>query len=297
MYYTIAQMPRLTIITPVYNGERCIESCLKSVIDQKCADVEHLIIDGGSSDRTVAILKEYSQNHRHIRWVSEKDTGQSDAMNKGIGFASGDILGFLNTDDFYEPGVLNRVLKIFKDLPEPSLLVGNCNVWNNQGIMNVNKPQKILLSDLLMGLDIYPNPYNPSAYFYHKSLHQKIGPYNENEHFAMDLDFILSAVKVAHVKYVDETWGNFRFIEGTKTFEDYKSGESQKRAFKILDQHFNALPWFDKTRIGIKRYCVRWLYKRRLLWYFVHQIGFYFNHPIEISRFFVRCWSRTTKFS
>ena len=123
----------VSIITPVYNGKRFIEFCIQNVIGQNCPDVEHIIVDGGSTDGTVDIIKKYAAKNRHIRWVSEKDKGQSDAMNKGVAMAKGEILGFLNVDDYYEPNVLCRIAEIFKTLPEPSLLVGNCNVWDNDG--------------------------------------------------------------------------------------------------------------------------------------------------------------------
>ena len=74
----------LSIITPVYNGERFIEGCIENVISQNCMDCEHLIIDGGSIDRTITIIKKYAAKYSHIRWISEQDRGQSDAMNKGI---------------------------------------------------------------------------------------------------------------------------------------------------------------------------------------------------------------------
>ncbi|MEC4816347.1 MAG: glycosyltransferase family 2 protein, partial [Scytonema sp. PMC 1069.18] len=173
----------ISVVTPVYNGEKFIESCIKVVIAQNCPDVEHIIVDGGSKDGTVEIIKQYAQKYSHIRWISEKDKGQSDAMNKGIAMAQGEILAILNVDDYYEPNVLNRVSEIFKTLPEPSLLVGNCNVWNDEGrIIHLNKPSKLEFSELL--LIPYKNyfPMNPSAYFYHISLHQKIGFYKIEEH-------------------------------------------------------------------------------------------------------------------
>ena len=104
----------ISVITPVYNGEQFIESCIKVVIDQACPGVEHIILDGDSTDRTVEIIKWYADQYPHILWVSEKDEGQSDAMNKGIAMAKGEIIGILNVDDFYEPNVLNRVSEIFK---------------------------------------------------------------------------------------------------------------------------------------------------------------------------------------
>jgi len=272
--YSYDVMPKLTIITPVYNGERFIESCLKAVIGQNCPDMEHLIVDGDSQDKTIEIVKQYAQQYPHIRWISEKDSGQSDAMNKGIALAQGKIISFLNIDDFYKPNVLIRVLKNFQDLPEPSFLVGNCNIWGDQGLLYVNKPRRLRLGDLLLGIDINPHPFNPSAYFYHKSLHQKIGRYNPDDHYVMDLDFILRAVQAAHVKYVDETWGNFRFIDGTKTFEDQKRGESDKRVDAVIAHYLESLPSFSQKMIRLKRFFIRGLRQRRRLRHLLKKIGF-----------------------
>ncbi len=115
----------ISVITPVYNGEKFIESCIQVVIDQNCPNVEHIImdVDGGSTDRTVEIIKKYAEKYPYIRWISEKDKGQSDAMNRGIAMAKGEILAILNVDDYYEPNVLNQISKIFETLPEPSLLM------------------------------------------------------------------------------------------------------------------------------------------------------------------------------
>jgi glycosyltransferase involved in cell wall biosynthesis len=241
----------ISVITPVYNGERFIEFCIKNVIAQNFPGVEHLIIDGGSTDRTAETIKQYAEKYSHIRWVSEKDRGQSDAMNKGIAMAKGRVLGILNVDDFYEPGVLMRVGEIFKTMREPGLLVGNCNVWGDAGNLKyVDKPAKLRLLDLLQGAR---HPVNPSAYFYHASLHQKIGPYKVDEHYAMDLDFMLKAVQVARVKYVDEIWGNYRFLENTKTARDMKTGESKRRLQQILDAYRRGLPWFRKFQLALEQ--------------------------------------------
>lgn len=236
----------ISVITPVYNGEKFIESCIQSVIDQNCQCVEHIIIDGNSTDNTLNIIQHYSQHYHHIRWISEKDQGQSDAMNKGIKIANGDIIGFLNADDYYEPAVLNQVLEIFETLPEPSFLAGNCNIWNDANeIIDVNKPAKMRLLDLVLGLHVNPFPCNPAAYFYHRSLHDQIGDYSIDDHYAMDLDFILRAVQVAHVKYVDRTWGNHRRIEGTKTFTDMATGNAEKRIRRLFRKYRQHLTWLE----------------------------------------------------
>ncbi len=231
-----------------------MEFCIKNVIEQHYPDVEHIIVDGGSTDGTVEVLEKYAKEYSHIRWVSDKDKGQSDAMNKGIAMAHGEILGFLNVDDYCEERVLNRIGQLMKTLPEPTLLVGNCNVWDDEGkIAQVNKPAKLKIADLMMGWNINPYPINPSQYFYHKSLHDKIGPYDINEHYTLDIDFLSRAVQAAHVKYFDEVWGNYRMIEGTKTVRDTQNGQCGPRFRATLEKHRRQLPLLMKLQVAIKR--------------------------------------------
>jgi len=233
----------ISVITPVYNGERFIEACIQAVIDQQCFNVEHIIVDGGSKDNTVSIIERYAQLHPHIRWISEPDRGQSDAMNKGIAMAKGKVLAILNVDDYYEPSVLNRVSAIFETLPEPSLLVGNCNVWDSSDRFRyVNKPKKIKFTDMLLGPDANPFPENPSAYFYHTSLHDAVGLYNVDDHYAMDLDFLLRAVQVARPIYMNETWGNFRQLENTKTSIAFQRGEVVSNTDRVIQTYHQQLP-------------------------------------------------------
>jgi glycosyltransferase involved in cell wall biosynthesis len=246
--------PKLSIITPVFNGKRFIEFCIKNVVEQHCPDVEHIIMDGGSTDGTIEIIKRYAAEYPHIRWASEKDKGQSDAMNKGIAIARGEILGYLNVDDYYEPNVLRRVVEIFKALPEPSLLVGNCNVWDNNGkLWFVSKPHQISFTNLMLERFMEAFPMNPSAYFYHASLHKKIGIYEVDEHYGMDVDFIIRAVQSANVKYDDETWGNYRYLEGTKTYHADKSGDTGPRVRSIVGSYRKKLPPIKRLELWLLR--------------------------------------------
>ncbi|XGV94859.1 MAG: glycosyltransferase family 2 protein [Leptolyngbya sp. BL-A-14] len=243
----------LSIITPVYNSERFIAACLETVIDQQCTDLEHILVDGGSTDRTVEIIKQYAARYPHIRWVSERDRGQSDAMNKGIVMAKGTVMGLLNVDDSYEPNVLTTIVDRFKMLPEPTLLVGNCNVWDDTGnLLEVNKPSKLRLFDLVTGLNVNPYPCNPAAYFYHTSLHQKIGFYSLNDHHSMDLEFILRAVQVANVVYVDQVWGNYHRLEGTKTVDDMKNGRTNQRVTQLLKQYRKDLTTLQRWQLTLR---------------------------------------------
>lgn len=243
----------ISVITPVYNGERFIESCIQVVIDQQCPDVEHIIVDGGSTDRTVDIIKRYAEQYSHICWLSEKDQGQSDAMNKGIAMAKGEILAILNVDDDYEANVLNRITETFKTLPEPSFLVGNCKVWDGDGnLLFINQPKKLRLSKLVLGWNINPIPANPSAYFYHTSLHNKTGLYSVDEHCLMDLQFILEAVQVAHVKYIDEVWGNFRLHQNTKTFQSLQTREVTHQVRRMLRHYRKKLPLLTRLHVAVQ---------------------------------------------
>ena len=274
----------LSIITPVYNGEEFIESCIQSVIEQNCSNLEHIILDGGSLDNTVSIIQQYARKYSHIRWISEKDRGQSDAMNKGIAMAKGSIIGILNVDDFYEPNVLNRVTEIFIKLPEPSFVVGNCNVWDTQGQLKyVNKPNNLKLTDLLMGWQINPHPVNPSAYFYHKSLHQEIGLYDVKEQYIMDLDFIFKAVQKANIVYVDEIWGNYRDIEGTKTFNDRQTGQGDRRKEKLIKSYMQNLSLFEQSKVYLiksKVYFIKSIFKSTE---YIHiRIQYFSNHPEQL---------------
>ena len=242
----------LSVITPVFNGIRFIEFCLRNVIEQNCPGVEHIIVDGGSSDGTVEVIKQYSAKYSHIRWLSEPDRGQSDAMNKGIGMACSTVIGFLNVDDYYEPDALNSVVKQFVDLPEPALLVGNCTVLGDDGTIQwVNKPTNLALTRLLVADEArYPFPVNPSAYFYHKSLHDSIGMYNSEEHYTLDIDFILRAVTTAHCIYVDMPLGNYRFIAGTKTYEDLHGGTGDARFAQLIEHYKEQLPWHKRLLVS-----------------------------------------------
>jgi glycosyltransferase involved in cell wall biosynthesis len=224
----------LTILTPVYQGASFLKACIENVAGQWTDGIEHLVMDGGSTDGTVEILEEMSARYPHLRWISEKDKGQSDAMNKGIAMAHGSWISFLNVDDFYEPGILPGILEIIRRKGNnPCLLMGNLKIWNEkEELISVNRPSHMTLP--LMLADICEWPFNPSAYFYTVSIHKTIGNFPENEHFAMDYDFILRVLLAKiPVFYHDEIWGNFRLLPEAKTGKDQAEDASYSRAAAI----------------------------------------------------------------
>lgn len=269
----------LSIITPVYNGEKYIESCIMNVIEQNCPSVEHIIVDGLSDDKTMEIVNHYAGIYNHISCFSEKDLGQSHAMNKGILCSSYDIIGFLNVDDYYEPNVLNHIIQIFKNIEAPGMVVGNCNIWNyDNSLKEINKPKNLHIDDLLSGPGKNPFPANPSSYFYHKSLHDIVGLYDENDHYAMDLDFILRAAREIKILYVDELWGNFRLINDTKTYNSIKSGQLNERVKQTILKYKT----FD-SKSERYSYLVKYYFHNSIKIWIKYNISrlFYFSlHPI-----------------
>jgi glycosyltransferase involved in cell wall biosynthesis len=238
---------KISVITPVYNGEKFIASCIQNVIDQNCPSVEHIIADGGSQDKTVEIIQQYAEQYPHLRWSSERDRGQSDAMNRAVRLAQGEIIGVLNVDDLYEPNALNRVLEEFKSLTVPTLLAGNCWVWDEESDRTyLSRPSNLSLNNLLIGR---VHLVNPVAYFYHRVLHQKIGDYKVDEHYAMDVDFFLKVAMVAQLKYIDVNLGRYQIYADTKTAIDSRAGLSQQRYQSYLETYTQKLPFTQRSLV------------------------------------------------
>jgi hypothetical protein len=206
-------------------------------------------------------------------------------MNKGILLARGHIIGVLNSDDYYQPAVFSRVLNIFQQLPTPSLLVGNCNVLNDdEEITYLNRPSRLSLTNILIGGEKNQFPFNPSAYFYHKLLHEKIGTYDESNHYTMDLDFLLRAVRDAHIRYVDETWGNFRHIRGTKTFQSKVDNQLEANKMRVMNVYLKALPWLQRYWIKL----IQYVFVKPQIHYYAGRIKDCLRDPREIQNFIVR---------
>lgn len=229
--------PKLSIITPVFNSINFIEKCIANVIDQNCGvDVEHLIIDAGSTDGTLEVIKEYANKYTHIRFISEADNGQSDAMNKGIRLAKGEIISFLNADDAYNPFVLKRVLKLFKN-PSFSFLVGNCRLIDQNGeTLYLNRPQRLMAYHFFTGK--LPFPINPCAYFYKKEIHDHpdIGYYNVENHYNMDYEFLLKTSLHYTMTYVNEDWGVMLEHPNAKTSSDKSNNTLLERKKELFDR-------------------------------------------------------------
>jgi glycosyltransferase involved in cell wall biosynthesis len=237
-------IPKISIIIPSYNQGNYIERAIESIICQNYSNLEIILIDGGSTDNSVEIIKKYQKHFSY--WVSENDFGQSDAMNKGLSKATGDIIGILNTDDEYQLGCFNNIVNCYtkNSLAKDDLFImlGDLEVIDsNDNIQFINKPSTELYK--LFQWWRFPMPNNPSAYFYSYRIHSIIGNYNIKEHFALDYDFLLRAFCVAKVLYIEKVLGKYRIYPGTKTFErDWE--EVKKNALDISLKYAGRLNSF-----------------------------------------------------
>tara|TARA_B100001250_G_scaffold414603_1_gene454443 strand:- start:3459 stop:4283 length:825 start_codon:yes stop_codon:yes gene_type:complete len=182
-------MPKISIITPVFNGERYIESCIKSVLNQLDANFEYIVIDGGSTDKTVQIIKKYLDKITYFK--SEKDSGQTEALNKGFAVAKGDIFGWLNADEEYLPDTLSYVENYFNNDKKLDFLYGN-RIVVDQNKKELSKKKYIKMHPrwhLLYRMQVIPTDTS----FWKASLHKKTGELDEKNfpQLSMDYDWLL----------------------------------------------------------------------------------------------------------
>jgi glycosyltransferase involved in cell wall biosynthesis len=183
---------KLSIITPSYNQGKFIEKTLQSILEQKLDfDLEYILIDAVSSDETDSIVKKLESQFKkkgiNFIYKREKDNGQSDAINKGFELATGDIITYINSDDFYQPNVLSKVVIFFKNNPKIKWAYGGWNFVKEKGEQyKAVKPKKFNYADLLN----YCNIGQPSCFF-KKNLLKEMGNLKEDLHLTMDYELWL----------------------------------------------------------------------------------------------------------
>ena len=213
-------MTKVSIITPSYNQEQYIEQNIRSVHAQDYQDVEHIIIDGGSNDRTVEVLKRFP----HLVWVSERDRGQADALNKGLAKVTGDIVGWINSDDYYEERIFRSMLEQFED-PRTQWVVGNLKYFFEGGKKVVaDQSPVVTLESLLRNPDIV----RQQPTFFRKELLLRAGGWDPNRYMTMDFDLWVRLAKIVPPKMVNSPWAYFRFHDEQKTsFVNYRKQENE----------------------------------------------------------------------
>jgi len=200
--------PLVSIITPVFNSKQFLEESIKSVLNQTYKKVEHILVDGGSTDGTLEMIKKYASKYPgRIRFISEPDKGAGDAWNKGWKMAKGDIFGWIGSDDKFEPDAISAVVAFFKSNPDAYFVFGNYNVIDDNGKI-IRRPA---IKDFDFNEAIYDRCYIPThASFYRREVVDKVGLIDTNFKLNDDLDYWLRVGKIFKMYRVDDVFSNFR---------------------------------------------------------------------------------------
>ncbi len=204
--------PLVSIVTPSYNQAKYLEETVKSVLNQGYPNIEYLVVDGGSTDGSVDILKRYGD--RISWWVSEPDRGQTDAINKGFGRANGDILAWINSDDTYQPDAVSGAVDYLRTHPKVGLVYGDANFIDSSGrVIGQFNAQQTSYRRLRRGGVYIPQ----QAAFWRGELWHQVGPLDPSFYFAMDYDLWVRLARISEIRYTSQLWANFRLHDDAKT--------------------------------------------------------------------------------
>jgi glycosyltransferase involved in cell wall biosynthesis len=226
--------PKISIITPSFNQGHFIEETILSVFNQNYPNLEYIIIDGGSTDETINIIRKYE--HKINYWISEPDEGQSHAINKGFKRATGEIISWLNSDDILEENGLASILNGFNKYREADFIYGQSIHLNRKGKKEVFYPPN------------YPNlrleylgsfPYIQPACFYKKQILDEIGFIDESFHYTMDFDFFVRIALNYKIQYIDLPIACFREQEHAKTNQYNDNWDYERK--RVINRLINSL--------------------------------------------------------
>lgn len=228
--------PFLSIIIANYNYGNMIGATIESVINQDCDDYELIIIDGGSKDNSVEVIKQYE---KYIAWwVSEPDKGQSNAFNKGFAYARGEFITWLNADDILLPGTIAAVKKTLQSNPTADYATGNfLRFLNSDLTISEAKWGPHYLPYWLQGKGRYSIAFGPTT-FWRRSVYHKLGPIDESLHYTMDTEYWIRMMMTGHkqVRVNHYCWG-FRMHEDSKTAEFGEHERSEKIKVLMAAEH------------------------------------------------------------
>lgn len=209
-------LPRITVVTPSFNQGQFLETTIRSVVEQGYDNLEYIIIDGGSVDQSVDIIKQYSSYISY--WISEKDQGQSNAINKGLSLASGEILCWINSDDFLEPECLRKVAMHFERNPSWDCITGGCNlIYHNTAGQIIHRAQRAPSEAPHRAIFNWKEEWFPQqATFWRASLWKKSGPLREDLKFTMDLELWRRFSKLTQIQSVPDILATYRFHQDAK---------------------------------------------------------------------------------
>ena len=220
-------MPLVSIITPSYNQASYLEQTIQSVLEQDYPRIEYIVIDGDSTDRSAEIIRKYAD--RLAYWISEKDSGQAEAINKGFARANGEILGWLNSDDYYLPKTISAVVTCFEANPDAVMVYGDMLAVDGNGqTLNILKYKQLSLEDLLCFQIIG----QPSVFFRRAAL-DKVGQLETTFHYMLDHHLWIRLAQQGRILHVPEVWSAARYHAAAKNRA--KAAEFGREAFRVLD--------------------------------------------------------------
>lgn len=206
------ELPLVSIITPSYNQAHFIEETIRSVLSQDYPRLEYIIVDGGSTDGSPEIIRRYAD--RLAWWVSERDRGQTDALNKGFARAKGEILAWLNSDDTYLPGAVREAVTFLQAHPQVGMVYGDANLTDETGqVLGRFPARQTDYRRLRQGYVHIPQ----QAAFFRASLWRQVGPLDPSFYFAMDYDLWVRLARRAPIAYHPRLWANFRLHSAGKS--------------------------------------------------------------------------------
>jgi glycosyltransferase involved in cell wall biosynthesis len=223
--------PKISIITPSFNQCNYIEKTINSVLDQDYPNLEYIVMDGGSTDGSVEIIRKYGD--RITYWESQPDHGQSDAINKGFRLATGDIISWINSDDVYVKGAFARVASYFTDCPDDGMVYGDCDLINEDGHVYAREQSGKFDLVRYLNSNYIPQP----TVFLRRTAIECDHLVDESLHYAMDYELWLRVSVKHQIGYIPSTMARFRYHMASKTMS-----QNSKFAF----EHFLILHDFMK---------------------------------------------------
>ncbi len=210
---SVRPLPTVSIITPSFNQTQFLERTIQSVLAQDYPRIEYIIVDGGSKDGSVDVIKKYQSSI--ASWVSEQDKGQTDAINKGFNRATGDILAWINSDDTYNPGAVAAAVKYLLENPDVALVYADCNfIDEHDNVIGKFRAAQTDYRRLREGFVHIPQ----QTMFFRAKYWKELGPLDESFYFAMDYDLWTRIAAKATFKYLPgSVWANFRIHTSSKT--------------------------------------------------------------------------------
>jgi glycosyltransferase involved in cell wall biosynthesis len=240
----LSPQPLVSVVTPSYNQAAYLETTIRSVLEQDYPSVEYFVMDGGSTDGSVDLIRKYAD--RLSGWVSEKDRGQGDAINKGLARADGEIVAWLNSDDYYLPRAISAAVNAFEQNPETAFVYGDMLAVDQSGqTLNLLQYRQYSLEDLLC-FQIIGQP----AVFFRREAYEQAGRLDINFHYMLDHLLWIRMARESKVVYIPQTWAAARFHPQAKNRS--LAVEFPKEAFRILDWA-KAEPGLSETMARIQR--------------------------------------------